>query len=180
MTSQSQKAGSLIEIGQKLVGHAKSASFTANRGLVIELFPFIVEATERMSARAISRYLEDEQKIKLSAVTITKALNDPSKYWLAFFDMIEPAATVVAKWFRPCSFDFLFETKRAFQERLSFEREGVITGAIARRTVAFLNPEMSKAGELLQEKWFSISLGTRIKAKSYLEEHLMTLKDKCK
>ena len=36
-----------------------------------ELFPFIYDASERMSARAISRFFQEEQNIKLSAVTIT-------------------------------------------------------------------------------------------------------------
>jgi hypothetical protein len=60
--------------------------------LVIELFPFIFEASQRMSARAISRFLLEEQGVKLSAVTITKALNDPKKSWNAFFDTIDPSA----------------------------------------------------------------------------------------
>lgn len=79
MDQDEQSPLDLTEVGQKLVGHSKSAEFTATRGLVIELFPFIFEASDRMSARAIGRFLEQEQKIKLSQVTITRALNDPKK-----------------------------------------------------------------------------------------------------
>src|ERR1035437_3237553 len=94
MTNENETPVRLIDVGQKLVGHSKSAEFTANRGLVVELFPFIFEASERMSARSISRFLQEEQNIRLSAVTITKALNDPKKNWLSFFESIEPAAIV--------------------------------------------------------------------------------------
>ena len=102
-----QKTTNATDIGLKLVGHAKSTEFTANRGLVIELFPFIFEASQRMSARAISRFLLEEQGVKLSAVTITKALNDPKKSWNAFFDTIEPSARVIANWVKSEAFGFL-------------------------------------------------------------------------
>src|SRR5450631_3766674 len=81
-------------VGAKLLAHSKSAEFSARRGLVVELFPFIVGAAERMSARAISQFLEKEQGVKLSGVTINKALNDPAKNWNLFFDLIEPSAHI--------------------------------------------------------------------------------------
>src|ERR1022692_3026771 len=99
MPNEPEKPVSLIDVGQKLVGHSKSTEFTANRGLVIELFPFIFEASERMSARAISRFLQEQENIRLSAVTITKALNDPKKSWVSFLDTIEAEAITVANWF---------------------------------------------------------------------------------
>ena len=169
---------SLIDVGHKLVGHSKSAKFTANRGLVIELFPFIFEASERMSARAISRFLLDEQKIKLSAVTITKALNDPKKSWVSFFGIVEPSAIIIAKWFKPASFKFLFLSKSDYEDRTSPDREGIIIGVIARGAQALLQPGRVAADRFLREKWFSIGLGTRLKAKTHLEEHLMALEDK--
>src|ERR1039458_10527667 len=98
MAQDHQKTTSATDIGLKLVGHAKSTEFTAHRGLVIEMFPFLFEASQRMSARAISRFLLEEQGVKLSGVTITKALNDPKKSWNGFFDSIEPSARVIANW----------------------------------------------------------------------------------
>jgi hypothetical protein len=179
MENDNEKPVSLIDVGQKLVGHSKAAEFTANRGLVVELFPFIFEASERMSARAISRFLLEEQNIKLSAVTITKALNEPKKSWISFFESIEASAKIIAKWFRPASFKFLFLSKSDYENRTSPDRkEGLITGAIMRGAVALLRPDLVAANKFLREKWFTIGLGTRLKAKPYLEEHLMTLEDK--
>ena len=167
-----QKRMDASEIGRKLVGHSRAAVFTANRGLVVELFPFIFEASERMSARAISRYLLEEQNIKLSAVTITKGLNDPKKNWIAFFDCIERSAAIIAKWYRPASFKFLFKTKSAFEEDCAANTEGRIGRALLRGAKALLQPERAAAENHLREKWFTIGLATRLKAKSYLEEHL--------
>jgi hypothetical protein len=178
MNQDEQKSLDLAEVGKKLVGHSKSAEFTATRGLVIELFPFIFEASERMSARAISRFLEQEQKIKLSQVTITRALNDPKKSWLSYFDDIEAAAITIAKWFKPASFKYLYFSKSDFDTRMNFEKEGVIASVMVRGAVAILRPDRAAAVKLLREKWFSIGMGTRLKAQPYLEEHLMALGDK--
>ena len=178
MTNENETPVSLIDVGQKLVGHSKSAEFTANRGLVVELFPFIFEASERMSARSISRFLQEEQNIRLSAVTITKALNDPKKSWIAFFECIEPAATITAKWFRPASFKFLFVSKSEYETRIMPDADNKFTRALGHGVRALLQPERVAADKVLREKWFRIGLATRLKAKPYLEEHLMALADK--
>ena len=178
METNPEKPLRLVDVGQKLVGHSKSAEFTANRGLVVELFPFIFEASERMSARAISRFLQEEQNIRLSAVTITKALNDPKKSWISFFETVEPSATIIAKWFRPASFKYLFKSKSDFEDRASAINEGPITRAFINTALALLRPQRVAAVKLLMEKWFTIGMATRLKAKPFLEEYLMSLEDK--
>lgn len=178
MSNEDEKSVSLIDVGQKLVGHSKAAEFTANRGLVVELFPFIFEASERMSARAISRFLLAEQNIKLSAVTITGALNDPKKSWLSFFASIEPAAIVLAKNSKSKSFKYLFLSKADYENRTSLDSEGMLSGMMARGVRALIRPEWVAADKVIREKWFSIGLGTRLKARLYLEAHLMALEDK--
>jgi hypothetical protein len=178
MANETEKPVGLIDVGQKLVGHSKSAEFTANRGLVFELFPFIFEASERMSARAICRFLMEEQNIRLSAVTITKALKDPKKSWLSFFEGIESAAIVIARHSKSASFNYLYLSKTDYENRTSLNKEGMITGMVARGVRALTRPEWVAADKVIRERWFSIGLGTRLKAKPYLEEYLMALADK--
>jgi hypothetical protein len=85
------------DIGRQLVEHAEQAeTFSARRGIVEELFPFIFEASHRMSLRAISRWLAAEQKISVSPQAIAKAMRDPGKYWVRALEGIEPAVRVVA------------------------------------------------------------------------------------
>ena len=178
MPKASDKPFNLIDIGQKLVGHSKSAEFTANRGLVTEIFPFIFEASERMSARAIGRFLEEEQNIRLSAVTITKALKDPKKSWVAFFETLEPSATITAKRFRPASFKYLFLSKPDFENRIKPRGDGPISDILVSQAQAWLKPEWITAVKVLVEKWFSIGMATRLKARPHLDEYLMSLEDK--
>lgn len=131
-----------------------------------------------MSARAISRFLEEEQKIKLSQVTITRALNEPKKSWISFFSTIEREATVLAKRTKSKSFKFLFTSKADYESRTSLESEGKIGGMMARGMRALILPDWVAANKVVLEKWFNIGLGTRLKAQPYLEEHLMALVDK--
>src|SRR5277367_3049606 len=104
------KTASVAAIGQDLMGHAKSFDPNAKRGLVVELFPAIFGANKHMSARGISKFLKEKHGIKLSAVTITKALNDPKKSWNQFFDTIEPYVEAYESWMKPDKRDdFLFD-----------------------------------------------------------------------
>jgi len=169
MAPDYQKPTNATEIGLKLAGHAKSTEFSANRGLVIEMFPFIFEASQRMSARAISRFLLEEQGVKLSAVTITKALNDPKKSWNGFFDTIESSAKVIARWYRNKSFNYLFFTKGRYEADIP----DILKNPIARVAIKLLrDPEIPAADKVLREKWFCIGVETRLKAKPYLESRL--------
>lgn len=85
------------DIGRQLVECAEhSETFSAQRGIVEELFPYIFEASKRMSLRAISRWLAAEQKIRLSPQAIAKAMRDPGKYWVRALEGIEPSVRVVA------------------------------------------------------------------------------------
>lgn len=157
------------DVGLKLVGHSRLTEFTAHRGLVIELFPFVVEASQRMSARAISRFLLEEQGVKLSAVTITKALNDPKRSWNAFFDMIEPSAKVIAEWWKTESLDFLFGERGKYEHNID-ERIGNPIGRFAAKLL--LKGDVVSADKLLRAKWFCINKEIRLKAKLYLAGRL--------
>ncbi len=178
MSASESKTLNPTEMGQKLVEHSKSTEFTATHGLVVDLFPFLFEASARMSARAIHRYLQEEQKVKLSQVTISRALGDPKKSWVSYFSKVEAEAITIAKWTKARSFDFLFKSKAEFEKTFSFEEEGIIGSKLARGIVTVLRPDRAAAIQVLREKWFGIGQGIRLKAKPYLEEHLMSLRDK--
>jgi hypothetical protein len=169
MAAEHQESADATDIGLKLVGHSKATEFSANRGLVIELFPFIFEASQRMSARAISRFLLEEQGVKLSAVTITKALNDPKKSWNAFFDAIDPSARVIANWWKAESLNFLFGDRAAY-ERNTDPVHGNPFGRLAVKLL--VKGDVVGADRILRAKWFCINKETRLKAKLHLEGRL--------
>jgi hypothetical protein len=170
MEPKDQKTTDATDIGLRLVGHSKSTEFTANRGLVIEMFPFIFEASQRMSARAISRFLLDEQGVKLSAVTITKALNDPKKSWNSFFDIIEPSALLIAKWWRCETLNFLFAGKAKYEDNIR-PATGNLVAKLAVKVL--IKGDVLSADKLLREKWFCINKLTLEKARPYLEDRLV-------
>jgi len=159
-----QQFVSVAAIGQTLVARSKACALDGKRGLVVELFPFICSATERMSARAISRFLKEQHGVKLSAVTITKALNDPKKYWNQFFDTIEPAVVAYEKWDKSKREQFLFDDK-AFKP-VHFPGRDLLRKQL-------LKFEFAQAINVLQDKWFSIEYETRVKARQYLAERLL-------
>lgn len=86
MKSQASK------IGSELVRHSRTAKFSAQRGAMEMLFPYIYQASKRMSTRAISDWLLKEYQVEVSAVTISKSLNDPGKYWNRFYEYVATSA----------------------------------------------------------------------------------------
>jgi hypothetical protein len=85
------------ELGAKLVQDSRlNDELCTQRGLIFHLFPFIFEASKRMSSRAIVRWLE-AYGTKLSLATVAKALRNPKFYWQEIYDDIEPAARVFAE-----------------------------------------------------------------------------------
>jgi hypothetical protein len=161
----------LAGVGPKLLAHSKAAEFTARRGLVVDLFPFIFGASERMNAKAISAFLEKEQGIKLSAVTINKALKDPAKNWNLFFDLIEPAARTYAVGESAPMKDFLFRKEYLFKAA-----KHPLVKAIAK---ALVSDEVARAAGILRTKWYVIDWEVRLKARPFLEhrlEHRLALK----
>lgn len=173
MRDKNVKPLTLTAIGQTLVAHARKVKLEEKRGVVVELFPFIFEASARMSARAISRYLKEKHGVKLSAVTVSKALSDLKKSWNQYFDVIEPFAQVFEKgsYHTPMS-AFLFDDEKfnemfnAFPIR-AYKGHWLDLKALCRITVAD-----AEAANILREKWVSISMDIRLKARPYIEHRL--------
>jgi hypothetical protein len=163
--SDIKKSVSVAAIGRDLMAHAKAFAVDGNkRGLVVELFPSIVAASERMSARAISRFLEEKHGIKISVVTISKALNDPKKYWNQFFDLLEPSIVAYEKWENAKREDFLFDDERF--KPVNFPGREVLRKQL-------LKFEFAQAINVLRDKWFAIDHETRMKARPHLAERLL-------
>lgn len=173
MKDKSSKSLNLTAIGQTLVEHSHKVKLEEKRGVVIELFPFIFEASSRMSARAISRFLKEKHGVQLSAVTVSKALSDLKKSWNQYFDVIEPFADVFAQgsYYTP-QLEFLFDDEKfnrmfdAFPVR-AYKGHWLDLKALCRITVAD-----AQAANILRDKWVSISMETRLKARPYIEHRL--------
>jgi hypothetical protein len=84
----------LAASGQALVDFAKSQPHSA-RGAVTDLFPYIYEAAGRMSTRAISAFLQEEQLVAISPSTVLRALREADPFFDDYLDEIEVAFEVL-------------------------------------------------------------------------------------
>ncbi|MDR2849031.1 MAG: hypothetical protein LBW77_00550 [Verrucomicrobiota bacterium] len=86
----------LEEIGKEMVEYAEQADFTAQRGLIDELFPFIYVASKRMNLHAIMRWLADNHRITISVNALAKAMRSQDEHWARLVGDVEPSARVMS------------------------------------------------------------------------------------
>jgi hypothetical protein len=140
------------ELGWKLMEDSREdEEFSAQRGLINELFPFIYEASKRMSSRAISRWLAAND-VKLSAVTIAKALRDPKPYWQELLEEMEAPGRIVANAYG-LDVNELIGSRELFDH---FAQESPTVQAVTREGCEDSLGEIRGATNLLQLKWFSL------------------------
>jgi hypothetical protein len=150
----------LCDIGESLLEAAKT-NFSA-RGVLTPLFPYIHEAAKSMSARAISRWLLSAHKVKVSDVTISKALRDPDRHWEAFAKYIEPWARTVEN-----SIDADMESFLSNVE--------VFNHFVQRPTIAASNDDGARSAmhqfegavHCLRKNWFSLDPSSRSNCQRY-------------
>ena len=149
------------KIGDSLVKYARNtAEFSAQRGLTEELFPYIYEASKRLSSRAISEFLMQEHKIKLSAVTIAKALRDEDKYWLALYEDIEPASRIFGNAHGISSVRSVLSLE---DDEFEGEAHDVpIVAAISSEQAFARKDEIDDATNTLRERWFVLNKDIRL------------------
>ncbi len=75
-------------VGEALLNHAEEVE-SSRRGVAEDLFPYIYVAAKKMSTRAISRWLEESQGIKLSAATISKVLRESDLRMRAIYELMK-------------------------------------------------------------------------------------------
>jgi hypothetical protein len=75
-------------IGDALLNHAEEVE-PSRRGVADDLFPYIYVAAKKMSTRAISRWLEETQGIKLSAATIAKVLRESDLRMRSIYELMK-------------------------------------------------------------------------------------------
>jgi len=83
------------QIGAELVETSKSQN-QDSLPLSTKLFPYIFIASRRMSLRDISRWLEENHGVKLSAAAISRALNSSELHLERLAESIAPPARYVA------------------------------------------------------------------------------------
>lgn len=93
-------------VGRELI--EKAATESSAPGLLDEMFPYIYVASKRMSVRAISRWLAEEKNIKISHVSLSKALRESEEHFTRIAEAASLAAGVLARAGKMSEEDILF------------------------------------------------------------------------
>jgi hypothetical protein len=87
---------SLKDIGAELADHSHQ-EFTMERSSLEELFPYIMIASKKMSARAISRWFEEKKNLKISAASVAKAIREKDRYCAQIVNRAKAGAEYLSK-----------------------------------------------------------------------------------
>ena len=156
-------------IGDELVDYAEhTAEFTAKRGLLDELFPFIYVASRRMSLRAICRWLEETKRIKISVNAVSKAMRNQEAFWRDLADEICPAARTFAEGYdkRPLS---VLDNEDFFASL-----EGS-TPSVAGETSEEIGNELNRVKDAeitLRDRWYNLPQEARTQCWRYVAAEL--------
>lgn len=146
-------------MGEKLVEVAGHIEMSA-RGRVSELFPYIYQASKRMSTRAISDFLAGNFGVKLSAVSISKALKNEERHWERFAEIIEPSGNTVARAHGESARSLLGDENLFFSLLAHLPR---LSGEAA-------CDEYKVAVDFLKRRWFSLDSDVRDNCLGYITD----------
>jgi hypothetical protein len=149
------KADELSKIGVDLVADSKALQRTPGK-ILQELFPYVLEASRRMSAREISRWLEEKHGVQISQPTISRALRNASGGWEGFDEIILPVARRVSSSLGISMKELLLDDSNESSYELHCARE-----AAENKLTEAEFKEVEEGLEFLRENWFSLSAGTR-------------------
>jgi hypothetical protein len=160
-----------VLIGRSLLEFSKETEFSARRGAVADIYPYVVIASKRMSARAIAKFLENEHGLKISAVTVAKAIRNPKKYWMFFFDTIEPYANLIQSAHNVAMESFLFD-ERVFEHFCGTSDPPKHLDALDFDDYQTALGNYHEAVGVIDEKWFGLDHELRREAQIYIEKQL--------
>lgn len=112
----SKKRITTEEIGAKLLEAAKANTEEA-LPLSTKIFPYIFIASRRMSLRAISRWLDENYQVSLTAASISRALSNPEVHLNRLAEFIAAPARYVATLYGCDPLNLLFGM--VFEDKLS-------------------------------------------------------------
>ncbi|MCE9609548.1 MAG: hypothetical protein K8R23_04995 [Chthoniobacter sp.] len=148
------KVDEFTKIGTDLIADSKAMERTPGE-ILEELYPYVLEASRRMSAREISRWLQEKRGIQISQPTISRVLRSGTG-WHSYSEIIHPVALRVASSLGLSLESFLLDDSKEGANDFEHACEN------AKRALSEEEyKEVEEGLVYLREKWFSLSLGTR-------------------
>lgn len=148
------------DVGAGLV-QAAAKKIPTPQELLQELFPYVFEASRKLSTHAISRWLKENHGIDISQPTVSRALRKPEKHWQGFADFLEPRVRIIEEATESDAADFLGN------ESLFEHLTGKPIVAPGENCVE-AHEEFKEAVEFIRKRWFSLARATRATCLSYM------------
>jgi hypothetical protein len=164
----STKNTDIEAVGNSLIEHVRGTA-ASRHGIIDEIFPYARQAAKKISARAICRFLEEEHGVKLSYVTIGRALRQPEKYWNLYVDLnsIEQHLRIVGRTHNKPVKDFMSEPEK-FQEMLEGEKVYAVDDILDESAISRAMMDYENAVAVLDAKWFCFDEDILEEARMYL------------
>ena len=157
---------SIHDVGAELVQAAEEWERGPGE-ILAELFPYVFEASKRMSTREISRWLEENHGIKISQPTVSRALRNADKYWQTFAESMEPHARIVERACPAVMKDFMRDWG-VFD--WATEKENLTLAGSSDEDAEADFKEVADAVNFLRNHWFCLSDTTRANMHHYFED----------
>lgn len=159
----------LRDAGRDLVDYAHKIPEEEARSRSETLFPFIYQASKKMSSRSIARWLSDEKGIDFSAASVAKVLRESARYFRLITDRVQPLAEHFAAQVSVDAESLLFtEQGEEIAERdLRANFPGIEAFEYADRVLSEL-----------QDEWFSLDEEIRFRCRPYFDFTLPESDDK--
>ena len=146
------------DAGQELAEHARSLPDEEVRSRSELLFPYIFEASKRMSVRAISGWLEAERGIKFSAPSVSKVLRNQESHFRQIAERTQPPAEHLAHSLGVSVADLLFD------DDLPLDAIEPDLNAASEAHAYALPGMVNESRDYLVREWFTLSNEVRLRA----------------
>ena len=156
---------SIRDAGNDLIEYSKNFGEEETRSLTELLFPSIFTASKRMSARAISRWFEENKGIKFSAASVSKALRNQERYLEKIADRVQPIAEHVAKTLEVDVAELLTEKTPPPDVLREMQGHSAIDADHYLELESYLNRSINE----LRKEWFSLDGEIRVRSLSYFD-----------
>lgn len=154
------------DAGKELIDYSQNYGVDELRSRSELLFPAIYIASQRMSGRAISRWLEDKQGIKFSPAAVANALRDQEKYFKAIAERVQPMAEHVALSYGFEVDDYLYKRKNLADahEELELNRQERVKMGLPE-----IDEYIESMAERIDDEWFSLDRQIRFRCICYFD-----------
>ena len=154
----------LSRIGNELVSASETVKLSASE-LLTQLFPYVWEASRRMSTRGISRWLGENHGLEISHASVSRALRQAERNWQGFAEFIEPAARIAAD---AAGQDI--ETVLLDESLLEHLVKVPELGGETQEEIAENYEELGEAVTFLRDNWFTLRKPLRNMCSKYFSD----------